>query len=49
MSRRSRMALRRFVGLPRSVFGTAIAHLGLGLTLLGIVGVLSSKRKRSAS
>src|SRR5439155_1284446 len=28
---------RRFVGLPRSVFGTALAHLGLGLTLLGIV------------
>ncbi|AZO70772.1 MULTISPECIES: heme lyase CcmF/NrfE family subunit [unclassified Mesorhizobium] len=33
--------LRRFVGLPRSVFGTALAHLGLGLTLLGIVGTLS--------
>jgi cytochrome c-type biogenesis protein CcmF len=26
-------------GLPRSVFGTAIAHAGLGLTLLGIVSV----------
>lgn len=33
--------LRRFVGLPRSVFGTALAHLGLGLTLLGVVGTLS--------
>ncbi|TIR25762.1 MAG: heme lyase CcmF/NrfE family subunit [Mesorhizobium sp.] len=32
--------LRRFTGLPRSVFGTALAHLGLGLTLLGIVGTL---------
>ncbi|KUM24266.1 cytochrome C biogenesis protein CcmF [Mesorhizobium loti] len=32
---------RRFAGLPRSVFGTALAHLGLGLTLLGIVGTLS--------
>ncbi|AZO15926.1 heme lyase CcmF/NrfE family subunit [Mesorhizobium sp. M2A.F.Ca.ET.043.05.1.1] len=32
--------LRRFAGLPRSVFGTALAHLGLGLTLLGIVGTL---------
>ncbi|QKC97699.1 heme lyase CcmF/NrfE family subunit [Mesorhizobium sp. NZP2298] len=32
---------RRFVGLPRSVFGTALAHLGLGLTLLGIVATLS--------
>jgi len=33
--------LRRFAGLPRSVFGTALAHLGLGLSLLGIVGTLS--------
>ncbi len=32
--------LRRFAGLPRSVFGTALAHLGLGLTTLGIVGTL---------
>jgi cytochrome c-type biogenesis protein CcmF len=32
--------LRRFAGLPRSVFGTALAHLGLGLTLLGIVATL---------
>ncbi|RWN56074.1 heme lyase CcmF/NrfE family subunit [Mesorhizobium sp.] len=31
---------RRFAGLPRSVFGTALAHLGLGLTTLGIVGTL---------
>ncbi|AZO55602.1 MULTISPECIES: heme lyase CcmF/NrfE family subunit [unclassified Mesorhizobium] len=31
---------RRLVGLPRSVFGTAFAHLGLGLTVLGIVGTL---------
>ncbi|WP_269932247.1 heme lyase CcmF/NrfE family subunit [Aminobacter sp. HY435] len=36
-----RIALRRFIGLPRSVFGTALAHLGLGLTLAGIVGVVS--------
>ncbi|CDX55739.1 heme lyase, CcmF subunit [Mesorhizobium plurifarium] len=34
------VVLRRFAGLPRSVFGTALAHLGLGLTLLGIVGTL---------
>ncbi|MBZ9741090.1 MULTISPECIES: heme lyase CcmF/NrfE family subunit [unclassified Mesorhizobium] len=32
--------VRRLVGLPRSVFGTAFAHLGLGLTVLGIVGTL---------
>ncbi|TWG99327.1 cytochrome c-type biogenesis protein CcmF [Mesorhizobium sp. J18] len=31
------VALRRFAGLPRSVFGTALAHAGLGITLLGIV------------
>ena len=31
--------LRRLAGLPRSVFGTTMAHLGLGLTTLGIVGV----------
>ncbi|TPK92051.1 heme lyase CcmF/NrfE family subunit [Mesorhizobium sp. B2-4-17] len=33
--------VRRLAGLPRSVFGTALAHLGLGLTLLGIVATLS--------
>jgi cytochrome c-type biogenesis protein CcmF len=32
---------RRFAGLPRSIFGTALAHLGLGLTVLGMVGTLS--------
>jgi len=32
---------RRFAGLPRSVFGTALAHLGLGLTVLGMVATLS--------
>ncbi|TBW40968.1 heme lyase CcmF/NrfE family subunit [Siculibacillus lacustris] len=32
-----RNALRRAVGLPRSAWGTMFAHLGLGLTLLGIV------------
>ena len=30
-------AWRRFIGLPRSVFGTALAHAGLGVTVLGIV------------
>jgi cytochrome c-type biogenesis protein CcmF len=34
-----RTAMGRFIGLPRSVFGTALAHFGLGVTLLGIVGV----------
>jgi cytochrome c-type biogenesis protein CcmF len=31
-------ALGRAIGLPRSAWGTAFAHLGLGITLLGIVG-----------
>jgi len=31
-------AARRAVGLPRSAWGSAFAHLGLGVTLLGIVG-----------
>jgi len=30
--------LRRAAGLPRSSWGTAFAHFGLGVTLLGIVG-----------
>ena len=30
--------LRRAAGLPRSAWGTSLAHLGLGITLLGIVG-----------
>ncbi|MEX0408175.1 heme lyase CcmF/NrfE family subunit [Aquibium sp. LZ166] len=33
------VALRRFAGLPRSAYGTSLAHLGLGLTTLGIVSV----------
>jgi len=33
-------ALRRLVGLPRSAFGTALAHAGIGLTTLGIVCTL---------
>jgi len=32
-----RVSLRRAAGLPRSVFGTALAHIGIGVTLLGIV------------
>ncbi|WP_019996453.1 heme lyase CcmF/NrfE family subunit [Aureimonas ureilytica] len=33
------LAWRRLRGLPRSAFGTAIAHFGVGVTLLGIVSV----------
>jgi cytochrome c-type biogenesis protein CcmF len=34
----ARESLRRARGLPRSAFGTALAHFGIGVTLLGIVG-----------
>ncbi|MDA4848126.1 heme lyase CcmF/NrfE family subunit [Hoeflea poritis] len=30
---------QRFKGLPRSAFGTALAHLGLGVSVIGIVAV----------
>ncbi len=33
------IAMRRLAGLPRSAFGTALAHMGLGVTVLGIVAV----------
>jgi len=33
------VAWRRLRGLPRSAFGTALAHAGLGITVLGIVAV----------
>jgi cytochrome c-type biogenesis protein CcmF len=32
------VTLRRAAGLPRSAWGTMFAHIGLGITLLGIVG-----------
>ena len=40
------IALGRLAGLPRSVYGTALAHAGLGLTLLGIVGVTALEVER---
>lgn len=33
------VAFSRLRGLPRSAFGTALAHFGLGVTVLGIVAV----------
>ncbi|WFU48460.1 heme lyase CcmF/NrfE family subunit [Sinorhizobium terangae] len=33
------VAWKRLSGLPRSAFGTALAHAGLGVTLIGIVAV----------
>ena len=35
------IAMRRLAGLPRSAFGTALAHCGLGVTVLGVVLVSS--------
>ncbi|MBX3568773.1 MAG: heme lyase CcmF/NrfE family subunit [Rhizobiaceae bacterium] len=35
------VSLRRLIGLPRSIIGTALGHLGLGLTTLGIVCTLA--------
>lgn len=35
------VGLRRLAGLPRSVFGTAIAHFGLGVTVFGIFAATS--------
>ena len=40
------IALRRLRGLPRSMFGTAAAHFGLGLTVLGIAAVTSLEIER---
>ncbi len=39
-------ALRRAAGLPRSAWGTAVAHFGIGVTLMGIISatVWSSER-----
>jgi cytochrome c-type biogenesis protein CcmF len=31
------LSLRRLVGLPRAAFSTALAHFGLGITVIGIV------------
>ena len=33
------IAFRRLKGLPRTVWGTAFAHFGLGMTVLGVVAV----------
>ena len=42
-------ALRRAAGLPRSAWGTAVAHFGIGATLLGIVAVTAWGSERIAS
>jgi cytochrome c-type biogenesis protein CcmF len=42
-------ALRRAIGLPRSAWGTAVAHFGIGVTLLGIVVVTAWGAERIAA
>jgi cytochrome c-type biogenesis protein CcmF len=43
------VALRRAIGMPRSAFGTAFAHAGLGVALLGVVCETSWNSERIAS
>jgi cytochrome c-type biogenesis protein CcmF len=43
-----RAAFHRALGLPRSAWGTAFAHFGIGVTLLGIVGVTAWGSERIA-
>jgi cytochrome c-type biogenesis protein CcmF len=43
-----RAALRRALGLPRSAWGTALGHFGIGATLLGIVAVTAWGSERIA-
>jgi len=43
------LSLRRGVGLPGSVWGTALAHAGIGLTLLGIVSESTWSSERIAA
>jgi cytochrome c-type biogenesis protein CcmF len=42
-------ALRRAVGLPRSAWGAAVAHFGMGVTLFGIVAVTAWGSERIAA
>ena len=39
------VALRRVAGLPRPVWGAALGHMGIGMTLLGIVSVTVFERE----
>jgi cytochrome c-type biogenesis protein CcmF len=42
-------AVRRAAGLPRSAWGTALAHFGIGVTLMGIVAVTAWGSERIAA
>ncbi|WP_273782666.1 heme lyase CcmF/NrfE family subunit [Bartonella sp. ML69XJBT] len=41
-----KVRVKRFIGLPWSVFGAAMAHMGLGVTLFGIVCVSTFGQER---
>ena len=43
------VAWRRLRGLPRSAFGTVLAHAGLGITVLGIVAVTTFETENITS
>ena len=39
-------ALKRLVGLPGAAWGTALAHCGVGIVLIGIVGATAWREER---
>ncbi|EJF90584.1 heme lyase CcmF/NrfE family subunit [Bartonella tamiae] len=41
-----RVRFKRLCGLPRSAYGTALAHMGLGVTLFGIIAVATFGQER---
>ncbi|MFG1344986.1 heme lyase CcmF/NrfE family subunit [Xanthobacter autotrophicus DSM 431] len=45
----ARIALARLAGVPRSTYGTAIAHIGVGVCLIGIVSETSWSLEKIAS
>jgi len=42
-------SVARLAGLPRSAFGTALAHAGMGLTVIGIVATLAYQQETIAT
>ena len=44
-----RIALSRLAGLPKSVWGSALAHFGVGAMVLGIVGATTFSEEQAAS
>ena len=44
-----RTSLSRLAGLPRSAFGTALAHAGVGISVIGIVSATAYQSERIAA